>query len=195
MGEAKRKTYTAAFKDRGSFRAAPGRRIWSNQRSSNLGENCLGYGVQLTVPSNGVRTAYCVGDRERRRAPVITSRWTAWWRHAIRCCFAVSPALWQAIRAFEPDVVISFVHMVNIRVILALWDLDFSMIVTEHTDPGRSQLGMSWRSVRRLVYPRATRLVSVGWGADPGFAWLAGNRRQVICNPIRLPPLQTARSS
>jgi GalNAc-alpha-(1->4)-GalNAc-alpha-(1->3)-diNAcBac-PP-undecaprenol alpha-1,4-N-acetyl-D-galactosaminyltransferase len=41
--------------------------------------------------------------------------------------------------------------------------------------------------IRRLVYPLAARLVTVGEGVDAGFRWFPASRRRVIYNPILLP--------
>jgi GalNAc-alpha-(1->4)-GalNAc-alpha-(1->3)-diNAcBac-PP-undecaprenol alpha-1,4-N-acetyl-D-galactosaminyltransferase len=64
-----------------------------------------------------------------------------------------------AIRAFRPDVVISFLDITNIRVLLAAAGLDVPVVVEEHIDPRQNSIGRVADCLRRLLYPRAHGLV------------------------------------
>lgn len=97
-------------------------------------------------------------------------------------------AVRRLVREVAADAVISFMQMTNIRTTLALLGTGVPVVITEHTDPLRAKLGMFWRALRRLVYPFATMLVSVGKGVDQGFRWLSQVRRRVIYNPIQIGP-------
>jgi GalNAc-alpha-(1->4)-GalNAc-alpha-(1->3)-diNAcBac-PP-undecaprenol alpha-1,4-N-acetyl-D-galactosaminyltransferase len=92
-------------------------------------------------------------------------------------------------------VVISFVHMVNIRVILALLGTGIPVVITEHNDPSHSKLPVPFGTIRRLVYPLAARLVTVGKGVDSGFRWFPASRRRVIYNPIPPPAVSEPANS
>jgi glycosyltransferase involved in cell wall biosynthesis len=92
----------------------------------------------------------------------------------------------RAIRAAAPDVVISFLSETNVLVLLATVGLGIPVIVTEHIDSRCYPLGRAWKTLRRLSYRRAARLVSASAGIDMGFSWLPAGRRVVIHNPVCL---------
>lgn len=94
-------------------------------------------------------------------------------------------ALRSAVKLSEPDVVVSFVHLVNVRTIIALFGVDIPIVVSEHTDSRLARLPFFWRVMRRLVYPFADTLVCVSEGVAKGFYW--SKSLQVIYNPIELP--------
>jgi glycosyltransferase involved in cell wall biosynthesis len=93
-------------------------------------------------------------------------------------------ALRSALRAAALHVVISFLTETNVLSMLAARRLGIPVIVTEHVDPRRQSLARPWRVLRRLVYPRAARLVSVSAGVDAAFGWLPAGQRRVIFNPV-----------
>lgn len=70
-----------------------------------------------------------------------------------------------AFRRFQPDVIVSFMELVNFKALLAVWGLGIPIIISERTavleqDVVRS-LGarLFYRTARRLLYPRAAALV------------------------------------
>lgn len=68
-------------------------------------------------------------------------------------------ALREALLRDRPDVVISFIDLMNIAVLLALAGSSVPVIVAEHSDPRRHPIGWRWSGLRRLLYPRASRVV------------------------------------
>lgn len=60
----------------------------------------------------------------------------------------------------RPSVVISFIDKLNIAVLLALARTKIPVIATEHLAPWMNPLGPGWELLRRMVYPRATAVVS-----------------------------------
>ena len=68
-------------------------------------------------------------------------------------------ALREALLRDRPDVVISFIDLMNIAVLLALAGSGVPVIVAEHSDPRRHPIGWRWSGLRRLLYPRASRVV------------------------------------
>lgn len=102
---------------------------------------------------------------------------------------------WRAaIRATEPEVVIAHAPHVNVQTLLAC--PDYPTIVTEHGDVRwrmdergawlwRKAL---WYAMRRLVYDRARKVVSVSRAVDANVRWVAPARRVVIHNPLTCPP-------
>lgn len=83
----------------------------------------------------------------------------------------------------DPDVVISFMEHANVLT-AALIAHRVPLLLTEHIDPSRHELGLGWRVLRRLLYRRAAFLVSVSNGVDEKFSWMPSTKRLVIHNPI-----------
>lgn len=94
----------------------------------------------------------------------------------------------NAITSSRPDVVISFLDMVNVRVLLATRGLDLPTIVMEQTDPGQKQIGWAWNTLRRLLYPRAQRLVVLSATSRSFFGPAIQKRSVIIPNPIAIEP-------
>jgi GalNAc-alpha-(1->4)-GalNAc-alpha-(1->3)-diNAcBac-PP-undecaprenol alpha-1,4-N-acetyl-D-galactosaminyltransferase len=92
----------------------------------------------------------------------------------------------HAVTSSRPEVVVSFLDMVNVRVLLATRGLGIPTIVMEQTDPGQKQLGASWNTLRRLLYPRASRLVVLSETARSYFAAAIQKRSVIIPNPIAI---------
>jgi len=90
----------------------------------------------------------------------------------------------RAIKSTRPDVVVSHIHRTNVMTILALGRSQVPVVIVEHNDPGLNPAGRIWETLRRRVYPRARKLVSVSHGVDDQFEWLPRSKRIVIHNPI-----------
>lgn len=90
----------------------------------------------------------------------------------------------KAIQSTTPDVVISFLRLTNIKTIIALGGTKYPVIVTEHNDTKVFSYGKLWETLRRLVYPYSSLVVSVSKGVDSSFDSLQESKRAVIYNPI-----------
>lgn len=93
----------------------------------------------------------------------------------------------QAVQQLDPDAIISFVARENITLLLALWGTSYPIFVTEHNDQRFRTLSQPWSTIRRLVYPRATAVVSVSEGVNQYFDWLPKTQKAVIYNPFTAP--------
>ncbi len=93
-------------------------------------------------------------------------------------------ALRRAIRAARPEAVVSVLGQTNVLTLLATLGLAVPVIVAEHTDPFREPLPGVWNRLRRIVYRRARRVVSVSAAIDRYFDFLPPGRRAVIPNPV-----------
>lgn len=73
----------------------------------------------------------------------------------------------QAIISTEPDIVISHLVSTNILVTLSMIQTKYPVILTEHNNPKMISKGKLWKLLRRLIYPYASKIVSVsdGWSA------------------------------
>lgn len=90
-----------------------------------------------------------------------------------------------AIREYEPEVILSFLDTMNVRILVASIGTGIPVIVEEHIDPTQHPLGRIVRLLRRLLYKRARTVVVL----TPGIAQWAGSfvrseAIHVIPNPI-----------
>lgn len=99
----------------------------------------------------------------------------------------------KALRAEQPDVVLSFVDRTNVLALAAAVGTRLPIVVCERTDPTRHVLEQPWELLRRLLYRRAAALVVQHEGLRP---WAEGHcsagRVLVLGNPIVLDPLPEA---
>ncbi|OQY38304.1 MAG: hypothetical protein B6229_06205 [Spirochaetaceae bacterium 4572_7] len=86
----------------------------------------------------------------------------------------------------EPDVVITFMNRTNIRVLISLLFTKIPIIITEHNYPKTNPMSRSWELLRRVLYKRAYKLVSVSSGISDYFSFLPEKKKEVIYNPTEL---------
>lgn len=84
------------------------------------------------------------------------------------------------------DVVITFMNRTNIRVLLSLLLKKIPVIITEHNYPKMNKMKMSWEILRRLIYKKSYKLVSVSRGISDYFKYIPGDQKLVIYNPTEI---------
>jgi glycosyltransferase involved in cell wall biosynthesis len=76
----------------------------------------------------------------------------------------------RAMREFGPDAVLSFMDKTNVITIMAIIGSGIPIVVSEHINPCRRDMGRVFNRLRRWVYPLARRVVVLtkdvadGWG-------------------------------
>ena len=103
---------------------------------------------------------------------------------AVRSNLGRLVVLRRAIRESAPDVVISFLDIVNVRTILASLGLGIPVIVSEHNDPSFHQIRSVWRALRRWCYRYAARVVTLTPEALRYFPRAIRRRGLAIPNPL-----------
>lgn len=95
-------------------------------------------------------------------------------------------ALRRTLTQLQPDVVISFVDLTNVMVLLATVGLKIPVIVSERVDPTvhASHLSPFGRLLRRLIYPRASRIVVQTGRAARFFDRFLSEKVIAIPNPV-----------
>ncbi|MCC0177426.1 glycosyltransferase family 4 protein [Waterburya agarophytonicola K14] len=93
-------------------------------------------------------------------------------------------ALRKAIKLSEPDIVMAHLTETNILTVLATLKTKYPVLITEHCDPNLISYGKFWETLRRFVYPFATKLVSVSQGVEDYFTWLPKSKKEVVYNPF-----------
>lgn len=90
----------------------------------------------------------------------------------------------RAIAASRPDAVVSFMDQTNVLVLLATRGLGLPILVAEHNDPAQHPIGRGWGTLRRVLYPRAARVVMLTERAADFFPDPIRRRVAVVPNPI-----------
>lgn len=98
--------------------------------------------------------------------------------------FHRSRSIRTAILDVSPDVVISLMSKWNLRVAVALLGDNTPLIVSERVDPIAEPLGFPWNLLRRLIYPRVSKLVLVSAAMEKSFGWVHESKRIVLENPV-----------
>lgn len=67
----------------------------------------------------------------------------------------------RELRRYRPDVVVAFLTSASVFALLAAMGLGLKVIVTEHAYPPFQRLSKSWQRLRKRLYPRAMRVVTL----------------------------------
>lgn len=89
-----------------------------------------------------------------------------------------------AIKASRPDVVLSFIDVTNVTTLLALIGTAYPRIVSERSDPAMVLLGTAWRTLRRIFYLTADRIVVLTEAAAQFFRGWSDSKVAIIPNPV-----------
>ena len=90
----------------------------------------------------------------------------------------------SAIRAAQPDAIISFMTETNVLTLIATIGIRTPVVVTEHTDPWTGPVGDIWSKLRLGLYPRASRVVVLNERAREFFDKSPDIRTMVMPNPV-----------
>src|ERR1044071_1449514 len=93
-------------------------------------------------------------------------------------------AIREAIVNLNPETIISFIDVTNIRTLLATQGLGLPVIISEHCDPYHNNLGAGWEGLRQISYPQAKYLTVLTEEAAPYFSGFMDGRVRVMPNPI-----------
>lgn len=102
----------------------------------------------------------------------------------------------RSIIATQPDVVLTFIDMSNIRVIAALLGSGLPIVVSERVDPSAYSIGASWEWLRRRLYPFSAKLVVQTHSVENwAKTFMPAQKISVIPNFIRKVDLGNAKPS
>lgn len=154
--------------------------------STLANELCARHAVTLVTLEKAVEGEYPLNDRVVRIA-LDVSRDSRGVVDAIRANLRRIRALRRAIAASDPDVVVSFIHRMNVTTLIACRGLAAPVIVSERSDPRMAPLGWGWRALRRLTYRSADYVVcQTRSAADWMQRVVPAARIRIIANPVRL---------
>lgn len=76
--------------------------------------------------------------------------------------FNIGKRLWilrKSLKSLSPDVIVSFVDVMNMTTLLATYGLNLPVVVSERTHPRHHPLPSLYKRLRPLIYPKAARVV------------------------------------
>ena len=91
----------------------------------------------------------------------------------------------RRIRGTHPQIVVSNMSQANVLTRLALANTRCPVVMVEHSDPAVNVHKRIWKLLRRVIYMRSAKLVSVSGSIDDYFTWLPKSRKSIIPNPVR----------
>ncbi len=131
----------------------------------------------VTISQNSAAPAYAIDPRVQRRdvgwprrarqeelnavaiEPVMRGLHEAGCAQQLTQHITLFALLRHTILSQRPDVVVSHLDITNLRVLAAMYDTNVPVIVCEHTDATRVNIG-TWQNVRATLYPRARAIVT-----------------------------------
>jgi len=90
----------------------------------------------------------------------------------------------RALRKANPQAVLSFCAETNVMTLLATRGLGWPVFVSERAEPSVHKVARIWRVGRRLLYPRASKVIVQTKSAADFFPRVIRNRTVVIPNPV-----------
>lgn len=93
-------------------------------------------------------------------------------------------ALPKAIRAINPDVVISFQTETNLLALETSAFYKARLIISERTNIHHQKIKKIPTLLRRALYPFARKIVFVSQGAADAYDWIKNDKKHVIYNPV-----------
>lgn len=94
----------------------------------------------------------------------------------------------RALQEAAPDIAISFIAKTNLLTIIATRGMGVPLVVCDRLDPRAHPLSLGRRILRRLLYPRASRVVTQTDAALAFFAHDIQRRGRAIPNPVPVAP-------
>jgi glycosyltransferase involved in cell wall biosynthesis len=126
------------------------------------------------TPAYPIRPTVAVVNADRIGGRGLLRLWRIVTRPAI---------LRRQITAFRPDVVLSFIDTMNITTLVGA-GADVPVVVSERIDPGEHPVNTIIDVARRVLYPRASRVVVQTARAAAHIPLAVGNRVSIVANPI-----------
>ncbi len=108
----------------------------------------------------------------------ISAIWNFWRRVKI---------LRAAIIASQPDVVISFMNTASVLTLVAGWNSEIPVIVSEHIYPGFTEVNKGWQLLMKWTYRYADRVTLLTENALPFYPANKGYKSIVMPNPVLTP--------
>lgn len=96
----------------------------------------------------------------------------------------------KTLKVVKPDVVISFIDMVNVTTLLASRFMGIPVIVSERIHPAYHHLPFFYKILRYISYTWADKVISQTASASGYFSNLPAKKKAIIPNPVKRPLVQ-----
>jgi len=94
----------------------------------------------------------------------------------------------RALRQANAPIAVAFMTQTAILTVLAAVGLNLQVIACERNDPSRQSFGPIWERLRRVVYPRATKVTANSRGALTSLSqFVPRNKLAYVPNPLAMP--------
>ncbi len=93
----------------------------------------------------------------------------------------------EAIIVSKPDAIVSFLNTVNVMTLMATWQLNIPVIVSEHIYPGFTDTNQVWQMLMKLTYRRADFVTLLTQSALAFYPAGKGYQSIVMPNPVLVP--------
>ncbi|PWT83990.1 MAG: glycosyltransferase family 4 protein [Acidobacteria bacterium] len=164
-----------------SMRAGGAERV-----AATLVNNWIAAGDQVTIVT--IESSTCDFydlDSRTRRVALDLSRPSRSWREFLVNNFQIIMRLRDLIRKTRPDIVLSFMDLMNLRTLIAASGTRIPVVVGERVDPTQHRIGKVASAARWLLYCRASAVVVQTAGiAQWASRIVASTAIHVIPNPI-----------
>jgi glycosyltransferase involved in cell wall biosynthesis len=101
----------------------------------------------------------------------------------------------KTLKVVKPDVVISFVDVMNITTLLASRRLSVPVIVSERIHPAYHPFPLVYKILRYFTYPWADKLIAQTESASGYFSNLPEEKKAIIPNAVKKPLMQKGESA
>jgi len=93
----------------------------------------------------------------------------------------------STIMKMEPTVILSFTEWINITTVLSLLRTRVPVIISERTDPRFHKIPILYKSLRKLLYPLSTLLITQTGSVESWFqSWFIPPKTKTIPNPLSM---------
>jgi len=155
---------------------------------SSLANSWVAQGNEVTLLTfdDGETSAYPISPGIKRSG-LTTSADS---RHLLQAFFRNIKRVFvlrRCIKKSNPDVVISSMDVTNVITLLATTWMRVPIVVCEHIDPSRHEIGAIWNRMRRALYPFADAVVCLTDAMLVRFEKMARIKGYVIPNPLTIP--------
>jgi GalNAc-alpha-(1->4)-GalNAc-alpha-(1->3)-diNAcBac-PP-undecaprenol alpha-1,4-N-acetyl-D-galactosaminyltransferase len=106
---------------------------------------------------------------------------------SVRTCWQRMQTLRAAIIDSKPDAIVSFLNTVNVLTLIACWNLNIPVIVSEHIYPGFTDVNKIWQLLMKLTYRHADVVTLLTENALPFYPRTRGYQSIVMPNPVVAP--------
>jgi GalNAc-alpha-(1->4)-GalNAc-alpha-(1->3)-diNAcBac-PP-undecaprenol alpha-1,4-N-acetyl-D-galactosaminyltransferase len=96
----------------------------------------------------------------------------------------------QTVKTLKPNIVVSFIDVMNMTTLLATRKLRIPVIVSERTHPFHHQIPEFYKKLRTLTYPWASKVITQTHSANDCFSYLLSEKKAIIPNTVKRPKRQ-----